>query len=149
MNNPLANLSSLERRFVVGVGVVIFVILNLVFVRPRFQDRILVQSRLVSAEKRLADFNKAITNAAPLEKEIAAFEKQGDAQLPQEDQSAEFIKTIQNAAIQTGVNIVSMQRSQTRTNDQFFIEQAQNTRLTSKEENLVNFLHLLSGAIRS
>ena len=64
--------------------------------------------------------------------------------VPAEDQAVDFLKTIQNAALQTRVNIQSGQRANTRTNDQFFIEQSQYITAVAREENLVNFLYQLS-----
>jgi len=60
-----------------------------------------------------------------------------------EEQAADFLRTIQNAALQTGVTIQSSRNSTTRTNDQFFLEQSQALTVVAKEENLVNFLYQL------
>ena len=145
MNSPLANLTSLERRFVIGVMVVVFIVLNLLFVRPRFKDWGLVKGRLANAQKRLDTYRTEINQSTNLQKAVADLEG-GGLSVPQEDQAVEFLRTIQNAAISTGVNVQTMQRSQSnaRTNDQFFIEQSQGVTLVAREENLVNFLYQLS-----
>jgi len=145
MNSPLANLTSLERRFVIGVMVVVFIVLNLLFVRPRFKDWGLVKGRLANAQKRLDTYRTEINQSTNLLKAVAELEG-GGLSVPQEEQAVEFLRTIQNAAIATGVNILTSQRSQsgTRTNDQFFIEQSQALTVVAREENLVNFLHQLS-----
>ena len=144
MSSPLANLTSLERRFVIGVAVVVFIVLNLIFVRPRFQDWGKVKSRIANATKKLEGYRSEIAAGTNLQKELNQLKNEG-LSIPQDEQSAEFIRTIQNAAIQTGVQIQSSRNSISRTNDQFFFEQSQSITLIAREENLVNFLYQLSG----
>ena len=145
MSSPLANLSSLERRFVIGVMVVMFIVLNLLFVRPRFQDWGKVKGRLATAQRKIELYRTEINAFTNLQKAVTELEG-GGLSVPPEDLAVEFLRTIQNAAISTGVNIQTMQRSQSgsRTNDQFFIEQSQAVTLTAREENMVNFLFQLS-----
>jgi len=143
MNSPLANLTSLERRFVVGVAVVVFVVLNLLFVRPRFQDWGKVKVRLASATRKLETYRTEAGAATNLQSQVTQLEGEGMS-VPAEEQAVDFLKTIQSAAIAAGVNIQSSQRSTTRTNDQFFLEQSQAITVVAKEENLVNFLYQLS-----
>src|SRR5262245_33074341 len=125
MNSPLANLTSLERRFVIGVMVVVFIVLNLLFVRPRFQDWGNVKGRLASATRKLETYRAEINASTNLQEAISKLEGAG-LSVPIEDAAADFLRTIQNASIQTGVNLQTSQRSTStaRTNDQFFIEQA-------------------------
>ena len=141
--SPLANLTSLERRFVIGVAVVVFVVLNLIFVRPRFKDWGLVKNRITAATSKLEKYRAEIKASTNLQAEVARLEGAGMS-VPAEDQAVDFLKTIQNAALQTRVNIQSGQRANTRTNDQFFIEQSQYITAIAKEENLVDFLFQLS-----
>jgi hypothetical protein len=141
--SPLANLTSLERRFVIGVAVVVFVVLNLIFVRPRFKDWGLVKNRIATANRKLETYRSEIKASTNLQAEVARLEGAGMS-VPAEDQAVDFLKTIQNAALQTRVNIQSGQRANTRTNDQFFIEQSQYITAVAREENLVNFLYQLS-----
>jgi Tfp pilus assembly protein PilO len=143
MKSPLANLTSLERRFVIGVMVVVFIVLNLLFVRPRFADWGKVQSRHANATRKLELYRADIATYTNLQKEVAALEGAG-LSVPPEEQAVDFLRTIQNTALQTGVNIQSSQRATTRTNDQFFLEQAQSVTVVANETNLVNFLHQLS-----
>jgi hypothetical protein len=145
MSSPLANLTSLERRFVIGVMVVVFIVLNLLFVRPRFQDWGKVKVRLASASKKLETFRSVIGETKKLTNDIAQIEK-GGMTVPSAEAAVDFLRTIQNAAIATGVNLQTTARSTatTRTNDQFFVEHAQQVTLIAREENLVNFLYQLS-----
>lgn len=145
MNSPLANLTSLERRFVIGVMVVVFIVLNLLFVRPRFGDWGKVKTRLATANKKLETFRTEINQSANLQTNITILEGSG-LSVPLDGASVDFLRTIQNTALQTGVNIQTSARSTstTRTNDQYFMEQAQSVTLVAREENLVNFLYQLS-----
>lgn len=143
MKSPLANLTSLERRFVIGVMVVVFIVLNLLFVRPRFRDWGEVKSRLANAAKKLETYQAEISSYTNLQKEVAQLEGAG-LSVPPEEQAVDFLRTIQNTALQTSVNIQSSQRATTRTNDQFFLEQAQSVTVVGNETNLVNFLYQLS-----
>jgi len=143
MNSPLANLTSLERRFVVGVAVVVFVVLNLLFVRPRFQDWGKVQQRMAAARRTLEKYRNQINASTNIQIQVDALEK-GGLSVPPEDAAVDFLKTITSAAAQTGVNIQTSARATTRTNDQFFLEQGQSITVLAREENLVNFLHTLS-----
>jgi Tfp pilus assembly protein PilO len=144
MTGAFSKFTSVERRFFLVLCVVVFVILNFVLVVPRFKERHAVMNRMAGATSKLESFKKAIATSTNLEREVKELEKTGENTVPDEDRGADFIRTIQNAAAQSGVNIQSMQRSTTRTNDQFFIEQGQSARLTSNETNLVQFLYLLS-----
>jgi len=145
MNSPLANLTSLERRFVIGVMVVVFIVLNLLFVRPRFQDWGKVKSRLANAQKKLDSYRTEISQSTNLLTLVTNLEGSGMS-VPSEGAAVDFLRTIQTAAIQTGVNIQTSQRSQStsRTNDLYYTEQAQSVTLVAREENLVNFLFQLS-----
>ena len=145
MNNPLANLTSLERRFVIGVMVVVFIVLNLLFVRPRFQDWGNVKSRLANATRKLETYRAEINASSNLHTAVTNLEGSG-LSVPPEDAAVDFLRNIQNTALQTGVTIQTSSRSTstTRTNDQYFMEQAQSVTLVAREENLVNFLYQLS-----
>jgi len=143
MKSPLENLTSLERRFVLGVMVVVFIVLNLLFVRPRFQDWARVKSQMAGATRKLATYRTEINASTNLQKDVAELEGAGMS-VPPEDAAVDFLRTIQNAALQTGVTITTSQRASTRTNDLFFLEQSQSVTLVAREENLVNFLYQLS-----
>jgi hypothetical protein len=141
MNQYLTRLSPLERRFVVGVAVVAFVVVNLIFVWPHFGDRAIYTSRLERARKTISTYQTAIDKSASIEKQVKTLENEG-APVPQEDQAIEFLRTINNTAAMNGVNIVGNNRQPVRTN-QFFIEQSQAVSSVSGDKELVNFLYTL------
>ncbi len=141
MNQALARLSPLERRFVVGVVVVVFVVLNLWWVQPHFGDWARMQLRRGKAQDTLKKYT-AVTNGTPaLQKEVAKLESES-APVPPEDQTRDFALTIQSVAEKNHVIMNGSPRSATRTN-QFFIELTQVIPVQANEKNLVSFLYEL------
>jgi hypothetical protein len=141
MNQALARLSPLERRFVVGVLVVVFVVMNLWWVRPHFGDWARTQARRETARKMLKNY-VTVTNGIPkLEAEVAKLESES-APVPPEDQARDFALAIQSQAVQSHVNMMGSPRSTTRSN-LFFVEQTQVIPIQANEKNLVEFLYKL------
>ncbi|HKI69267.1 MAG TPA: hypothetical protein VKA67_06750 [Verrucomicrobiae bacterium] len=141
MNELFARLNSMERRLVVGLGVVLFIVINIVWVWPHFSDWSNLQYRLAKARQTLDLYNSAIQQKPKYQAEVDAMEKQG-ATVPPEDQSLEFLRTIQNEATRCGVNYTGNSRPTTHTNE-FFLEQIQTITVRSREQQLVEFLHNL------
>lgn len=141
MREYFARLNSTERRFVVAVLLILFAGLNAWLVWPRFAEWKKNQIRIATARQKLKVFEDKIALAPELERKIKQFESEG-ASVPPEDQSSDFVGTIQRQAAASGVNILTMIRQQPRTN-QFFIELAQALTIQSDEEKLVDFLYKL------
>ena len=141
MKKYFERLSSLERRFVIGVLVVVFLLLNVLFVWPRFADWNAAQVRLAKARKTLAQWQAEVNQSPTIQTQVKVLESEGAA-VPPEDQSIDFLRTIQTQAAQSGVNILGNARQIARTN-QFFLEQAQSITTQSGEEQLVAFLYNL------
>jgi hypothetical protein len=140
-NAAFARLSSTERRFIILVAVILFVVINLLFVLPHFGALGKIKNRFGQANDMLDKYNKEISQTAFYEKNIRDLEGEG-AVVPQEDQSVNFLTAIQNQAVQSGVTIVTQNRQPERTN-QFFIERAQALTTQSGESPLVDFLYNL------
>ncbi|MBP9899911.1 MAG: hypothetical protein KBH45_00520 [Verrucomicrobia bacterium] len=136
-----ARLSSLERRFIVIAIVVGFAVINLWFVLPRFNDWGQVRSRHAAALATLTKYEKEIAQTPAYTSQISKLESEGVA-VPLEDQSLNFLQTIQNQAVQSGVQIVTSTRQPERTN-QFFLERAMGLTIQSSEAQLVDFLYKL------
>src|ERR1700726_4407453 len=100
MNNFWINLRPLEKRLVVGAGVVVFLILNAWFVVPHFSDMGRVNSRRGNALKTIDLFQAKIQQVPTYERFIKGLESEGLA-VPQEDQAMHFSTTIQSQAAQT------------------------------------------------
>jgi Tfp pilus assembly protein PilO len=141
MNQYLSRLNPSERRFVVGVALAFFVVLNIFWVWPHFSDWGTLKNRLTSARGKLANYQAVIQQAEHLKLELARLEGEG-ASVPAEDQATEVMRTIQMQAGQNGVGITRFGPQTTRTN-QFFSEQSQTISGISGEKQLVDFLYNL------
>ena len=146
MKKYLSQLRPMERRLVIGVAVVIFLVLNWLLVWPHFSDWDNLSRRLYTATAKLGVYQTAVTQIPKLQAEVATYESAGDVVAP-EDQSINLMRTIQSQASASGVGIQNFSRQTTDTNDLFFIKQVQNITVVATDEQLVNFLYKLgSGA---
>lgn len=139
MKTYLDNLRPFEKRVVVGVGLLLFVVLNFWFIIPHFSDWTVMQNRRAEAEQKLARYQSKIAQTATFERQIRALESEG-LQVPPEEQSSQFARAIQNQGAMSGVNIMTTGKMATRTNA-FFMEQSQTIGLQSGETQLVGFLY--------
>lgn len=143
MNNPLdsLNLRPFEKRLVVVVAILLFIVLNFWFVIPHFKDWKRTKVQIAEARKKLEKYDTSILQMPEMEKKIKAME--GEAQtLPLEDQAADFVRAIQMQQAASGVAVANLTPHKPSTN-QFFIEQSATLRLTSPESQLVDFLYRL------
>jgi len=141
MKKYFAQLRPLERRLLVGVLVVLFLVLNLVFVWPHFGDWDMYAHRSQTARNKLELYQKAITLSASYTKLLKTLESQGEAVAP-EDQANNFLRLINDQAAASGVGIVTTSRQITHTN-QFFVEQIENITVSATDDQLVDFLYKL------
>ncbi|HNR71073.1 MAG TPA: hypothetical protein PLV05_10815 [Verrucomicrobiota bacterium] len=135
------NLRPFEKRLVVVVGIVLFVVLNMWFVVPHFSDLSDAQRRRVEAQKKLERWQAEIDQAQKYQAGINTFARQG-LDVPVEDQQNQFVRVIQDQQSQSGVGIQSLGRTSTQTN-QFFLELTQLITVQSQEAQLVDFLYSL------
>ena len=144
MTNPLdkLNLRPFERRLVVAVLVLLFLVVNIVWVWPHFKDWSETKYRLEDARAALATYETAISQKGDYEKKIKEFESEGAAAVAPDDQANQFLRTVQNQAAVSGVSIMSISRQTTATNV-FFLEQRQTFTVQANEEQLVDFLYQL------
>ena len=133
------NLRPNERRLVVFVAVVVFIVLNVWFVWPHYGDFARARGRLARAQQTLAMFTSEIKQLSTYEERVRVFERENPA-ATRDDQSIEMLKIIQEKAFRNGINIISYPRSTTRTNE-FFVEQIQPISLQAPEDKLVDFLY--------
>jgi Tfp pilus assembly protein PilO len=141
MKKYFAQLRPLERRLVVGVAVVLFLVLNLAFWRTHHADWSDLQTRLAQAQAELTRDQATLAQQPALAQQVKVFESEGDVVAP-EDQSINLMKTIQAQASASGFVIQSYSRENMRTN-QFFVEQSRNIIVSATEEQLVDFLYKL------
>jgi len=142
MKKFFAQLRPMERRLAVGVLVVFILVLNWVFIWPHFSDWSNLRHRLADAQAKLDLYHTTISQTKNYEAQVKSFESQGEFVAP-EDQSINFLRTIQSQALASGVSLVNPGRSLTHTNDAFFVEQIQNITVSATDEQLVDFLYKL------
>ncbi len=142
MNSYWSQLRPFEKRVVVGVAVLVFIVVNFWFVFPYFSSWGRVHRRNDEALAKLKKYETEIQQEERYRREIAKLQGE-DQVVPPEDQALHFASTVQSQAIRAGVNITSTGRLTTRTNDQFFVEQSEILNVQSREQQLVNFLYNL------
>jgi hypothetical protein len=139
MNTYWSQLRPFEKRVVVGVAVLVFVVVNFWFVFPHFSDWGRVHLRMAEAQRKLEKYENEIHQTERYRSDIGKLQGE-DQDVPPEDQALHFASSVQSQAIRAGVNITSTGRLTTRTNDQFFVEQSEILSVQSREQQLVNFL---------
>ena len=145
MRKFFAQLRPLERRLAVSVLVVLFLVLNSVFVWKHFSDWGKLHSRLEDSRQKLQLYQTTIAGAASYKTQVKNLENQGEP-IAREDQTINFMRTIQAQSAESGVGIVNNSRQTTRTNE-FFVELTQNINVIATDQQLVDFLYKLgSGA---
>jgi Tfp pilus assembly protein PilO len=143
MKNPLdrLNLRPFEKRLVVAVVAVLFIVLNAWFVFPHFSDLSEAEDRRAAALKKMVNWQVEIDQMPFYQKKIREMESEGQS-VPEEDQQNQFSRAIQMQQAQSGVNITSTSKQTVRTN-QFFLELTQQVSVQSAEDKLVDFLYNL------
>jgi type II secretory pathway component PulM len=141
MTTYLDTLRPFEKRMVVGVAAMLFVILNFWFVVPHFSDWGRARIRMSKARVSRAKFQTEIDQIPNYNKMVRELESEGAA-VPLEDAAIHFSAAITEQQAKSGVNIMRTGRQTTRTN-QFFLEQTQPISVQSKEAQLVDFLYNL------
>lgn len=142
MKKYFMQLRPLERRMAMGVLVILFLVLNAVFIWPHHSDWGRLQNRLDVAQRKLKLYQTGIAQKPAYEAQIKALQSQGES-VEAGDMAVNMLRTIQNQSAQSGVSIVNTSRQNTRTNDAFFVEQVQNIVVNADDKQLVDFLYKL------
>lgn len=152
MKEFLARLNPTERRFVVGVGVVFFLVINIVWVWPHFGDWSDTKGRMTAARTRLVTFETGTNLIPDLKRSI---DKYGQGQVvPEENQGLNFARLVQNQTTLFGIipqNMVIRKESSTgtTTNNSFFVDQTATMSLDTTEKQLVDFLYSVGAGSNS
>jgi Tfp pilus assembly protein PilO len=146
------NLRPGERRLVIIVMIVVFIILNAIFVWPQFGEWGKLEKRRAAAEKLLATYRGEVGNTDRYRRELSELEKAG-ATVASEEQALKLQSTIQNQAALSGVQLNRYDtarqtlgpggRAPATQPNQFFEEQAAVINISGEEKNLVDFLYNL------
>lgn len=150
MKEFFARLNPTERRFVVGVAVIFFLVINIVWVWPHFGDWGRTHDALDKARTLLSQFATGTNQIPALKDEIAKFKGAG-SYVPLDDQIVQFFRQIQNQAAFSGVGIIAQggARQMAAADNPFFVEQNQTITLQSGEKQLVDFLYRLGADPKS
>lgn len=138
MKSYLDNLRPVEKRLVVGVAAVLFLVVNAAFVVPHFSDLKLVQNRTDKARLNLEKYRGEIQQLPFYSNSVVKIQGEG-LDVPPEDQASAFRDAIGAEATKSGVSLQQVSKDMTRTN-QFFLELSKIVSVQSGEEQLVNFL---------
>lgn len=136
-----SRLSPVERFFIASAIICVFVVINLVFVVPKFGKLKGIERRDRDAKTKLDLYEKEIAQTDFYRTNITILEGDG-ASVPLEDQGVSFLQAIQSEAVKSGVIIQANNRLPESTN-QFFKELSQSLTTLSEESQLVDFLYNL------
>lgn len=119
------NLGALERRIVVGAALVLFVVVNAMFVWPQFKDWSKVQIGILKAQKTLDDYQKEVDWLPKLQKKEEELKGTGGAQLASAEMALALLKIVTPKASAAGINVVSWNpgKSTSASTSEYFEEQ--------------------------
>jgi hypothetical protein len=101
------NLGALERRIVVAALLVLFVVLNAMFVWPQFKDWNRVQGEIKRAKDTLAGFQKEVDGLPALQNKEESLKGTGGAQLASAEMALALMRVVEPKARAAGVNVMS------------------------------------------
>ncbi|HNQ90562.1 MAG TPA: hypothetical protein PKM73_18260 [Verrucomicrobiota bacterium] len=135
------NLSPQEQRIVVVVVTVVLVVLNALFVWPRFKEWGTLRGALDQSRETLRKYQSEIVRTPQYEAELRRLERQGSAVL-RAAQALDLMRTVQGQAQQTGVTITDTRPAGTggSSTNQFFDEQLVSVGVTAGEKEMIDFL---------
>ena len=107
MKTYLDTLRPSEKRLVVGIGLIFFVVLNFWFVLPHFDDWNNRKINIKKAQEKLRLYQEEIQQAKRYEVDIKRMEGDGYS-VPAEDQAMHFQTAVQTMAAQAGVGFQSV-----------------------------------------
>lgn len=141
------NLAPAERRLVVIVGIVIFVVLNFWLVIPEFGEWAKNEQRTKDATVKLKSYQTEIGKKPAYERELKELESQG-GYVPTEEAALRLSQEINSQAALSGVTITSitpLQRQATGGKTNAFFEEASVTvNINTSEKELIDFLFRLA-----
>jgi Tfp pilus assembly protein PilO len=136
------NLRPGERRLVVVVAIVVFLVLNVWLVWPSFGEWGRTEQRITDARKKVRQFQNELARRENYERQLEALKKLG-SQVGSEDQASKLMGDVNSQALMSGVTLVGQGAGRgsigSKTNV-FFEEQARDFNVNSDEKSLVNFL---------
>jgi hypothetical protein len=145
------NLRPGERRLVVIVGIVVFLVLNVWFVWPNFGEYAATKGKIKTAETNLRRFTMEAGRKGEYEKLLKNLETQG-VFVGQEDQALQLQRDVGSQAVLSGVSVLRYDptpRGASGRTNAFFDEASLIISLSTGEKELIDFLYNLGGARNS
>ena len=141
------NLKPGERRLVIFVGIIVFVVLNWIFVWGHFGDWGKIQKRKRESQALLKAYQDEIGKTTTYRKQLDDLQKAG-AEVKTDYQSSKMQSTVQNQAALSGVQVnrydAGRQTAASSSKpNQFFEEQRGMITVTTEEKALIDFLYNL------
>ncbi len=139
------NLRPNERRLVVVVAVVVFVLVNFLFVWPHFGDVGRAQRHIIDTRNNLQRYQTEVDKKPSYERQLAKLRASGGYVLP-EDQAVALQDKVQMEARRSGVTVTRytpVESHSTQSTNQFFQEQSLGITVSTREKELVDFLYNL------
>jgi hypothetical protein len=130
-----------ERRWAVGIGGVVFLLLNWFFVWPFHGAWGRDEARMKAIQGTNQTYSAEVRHKAEYIRKISEMQSE-DTDIPEEEQAIDFIHFFTSRALNNRVLIMNQGAVTTRTNE-FFLEQALGITVQADETNLVNFLYSL------
>jgi hypothetical protein len=138
------NLRPQEKRIIVSVAIVVFIAVNVIWVRPQFGKVSFWEVKRIDAEKKLRTYTNEIAQVKIYTNELAALQKEG-LSVGEDDPTLMLQQTVSAIAGANGVPIESISPiapTATKTNS-MFEEAGVRITITAMESNLVEFLYAL------
>lgn len=138
------NLRPAEKRLVVFAVIALFVVLNLIFVVPRFGEWEQTDQQIKEVQARLDRYAVEVRKMPVYKKELDRLKTVGQS-VPSEDQALDLVKTIssQAALAQMAMQNISAKSGSAGKTNLFFEERTASATLNGTEEQLVDFLYYL------
>jgi hypothetical protein len=139
------NLRPGERRLVVIVGVVIFVVLNFLFVVPMFGEYAKTMDDMKKTRDKLRLFDNEIRRKPHYEAQLKQLESSGSF-VAQEEQASQLMRDVQTQSALSAVTVMRYdptQRGSTGKTNAFFEEQTLGITVNTGEKELIDFLYSL------
>ena len=141
------NLAPAERRLVVIVGIVIFVVLNFWLVIPQFGEWAKNEQRTKDAKAKLQSYQTEIGKKSAYEKELKELESQG-GYVATEEAALRLSQEVNSQAALSGVTITAITPQQQQgtggKTNAFFQETSVTVNINSSEKELIEFLFRLA-----
>ncbi|HZV35359.1 MAG TPA: hypothetical protein VFB72_12365 [Verrucomicrobiae bacterium] len=135
-------LKPLERRWAVGIGAFVFLLLNYFFIWPHRHDWARDEARAKAAEEKISTYNAEIVKKPAYLAKLRTLQS-GGQDVVAEDQAIDFVHFYSSRLLSNHILLLNGGTLTTRTNNPVFIEQQLGISVQGDETNLVNFLYSL------